>query len=210
MSVRRRAFAGVGAALCLLAAAVLVLVALDARAWQRRITRDDLSFRAQHAHTGLWRSPAVLPGDPARALLGLAEPLAYRRALQGYWLSTVSLDLVLGRDHAPERFATQAALQGLLASGRSPVERSTAANLLGVLTVTTPASDTATQQQTLDRAAGYFQQAIQDDPTNYAAKLNLELVLRLSKPDKSSLDKKAQRHFGLGKGKAPGSVGSGF
>lgn len=98
----------------------------------------------------------------------------------------------------------------MLGTGRSAQERSTVANLLGVLTVTTPASDAPTQQQTFRRAAGYFQRAIRENPANYAAKLNLELVLRLSKRDRSRFDARAQQIFGVGKGQSAGPGGSGF
>ena len=198
------------AAACFLAAALLFLFAFDVRGWPRALTHDDLRFRALHSHVGLWHSPAMLPGDPARALLGLDEPIAYRRALQLFWFSRVgsppdSLStLPLIRDRAQE------SLESLITAGRTPEERSTAANLLGVLTVTTPAADSETQTQTLVRAAGYFQRAIAEDPTNVAAKLNLELVLRLRRPGKSGFNKDARGGFGFGKGQGAQVVGSGF
>lgn len=195
---------------CFAVAVLLLLLALDARAWPRRLTHDDLRFRALHSHVGLWRSPATLPGDPVRRLLGLGEPLAFRHALQLFWYSRVGSDPESRQDLPAIRAAAQDALASLVTSGRTPQERSTAANLLGVLTVTTPASDSETQTQTLVRAAGYFQRAIAEDPQNASAKMNLELVLRLRKGGKSGFNKDARGGFGFGKGRGAQVVGSGF
>ena len=210
MRLRRLPRAPLVTVACLAAAALLVLFALDVRGWPRALTHDDLRFRALHSHVGLWHSQARLPGDPARALLGLGEPVAYRRALQLFWYSRIGSDPETRRDLPAIRAEAQNALAGLLGSGRTAHERSTAANLLGVLTVTTPAADTETQTQTLVRAAQYFQLAIADDPANAEAKLNLELVLRLKRPGKSGFNKDARGGFGFGKGKGAQVVGSGY
>ena len=135
-------------------------------------------------HTGLWRSPAILPGDPARALLGLGDALAYRRALQLFWLSNVGASTGGQADLGATRVAAEIELQKLMTTGATAEERSTAANLLGVLTVITP-EDSATQKAEIATAKRYFTQAVDDDPTNYAPKLNLELVLRIERPRKS-------------------------
>jgi hypothetical protein len=210
VSTVRRLRAPLTAVALFAVAAVLVLFALDARSWSRTVTRDDLRFRALHSHAGLWRPHTDLPGDPARLVLGAAEPVAYRRAVQLFWFSRVGLDPETNLDLPAIRAQAQQALVDLVARGRTPVERSTAANLLGVLTVTTPAADSETQTQTLVRAAGYFQKAIAANPLNVAAKLNLELVLRLRRPGKSGFNKDARGGFGFGKGRGAEVVGSGF
>ncbi|MEP6813312.1 MAG: hypothetical protein ABI990_10005, partial [Actinomycetota bacterium] len=63
-------------------ALVLALLAVDVRAWQTTVARDDLRFRALPAHKGLWRPPTILPGDPASRLIGTGDAMAYRHALQ--------------------------------------------------------------------------------------------------------------------------------
>ena len=206
----RRLLLGVGAAACLAAAVVLALLAFDARGWQRTLTRDDLRFRSLPGHVDLWRSPSLLPGDPAAALLGTGDPVSYRRALQTFWRSRVGTDPQTELQLPVVRARAQSRLQALAVAGRTAEERSTAANLLGVLTATTPASDRETQAQTLQRAAQYFQQAIAADPGSYAAKLNLELVLRLQHPGKSRFGRRARAGFGYGKGQGQIAVGSGF
>jgi hypothetical protein len=213
-AVLRRARTPLLALGCFAVAAFLLVLALDARAWGRRMTQDDLRFRALHSHVALWTSPSALPGDPAQRLLGLGEPLAFRRALQVFWYSRVGSDPLSRRDLPSIRIDAQARLQKLIVGGRDGAERSDAANLLGVLTVTTPSTEATTQVQTLRRAAGYFQQAILEDPSDYAAKLNLELVLRLLKPGDSRFGKKARGGYGLSKGLGKGhgvtAIGTGY
>lgn len=192
------------------AAAAVLLLALDARAWQKTLTRDDLRFRALHGHVGLWRSPSVLPGDPAKALLGLSDALDYRHAVQLFWFSRVGADPESRADLMTIRVDAAGSLQQVLDHGATATERSTAANLLGVMTVVTPTSDTTTQMQTLHRSAGYFRRAIAENPLNFSAKANLELVLRIEKLGKSRFGKDARGGFGFGRGRGASVGGSGF
>jgi hypothetical protein len=205
----RRALPLVAAAVLLGLAAALALFASDVRAWQGAFTQSDLRFRAERSHTELWRSPAVLPGDPARAVLGLEDALAYRRGLQLFWLSNVGASTGGQADLGATRAAAETELENLMTAGTSAAERSTAANLLGVLTVITP-EDSATQKAEIATAKHYFTRAIDEDPTNYAPKVNLELVLRVQRPPKSPLDQDAHGGFGFGGANGVGAVGGGF
>lgn len=209
-TVLRRGRPLLAAAVFLTLAAALLLLALDVRGWQRTLTRDDLRFRALHGHVGLWRSPATLPGDPARRLLGLGDALDYRQALQLFWYGRVGADPQTQGDLSSIRVDAQDRLQAVVDDGATGVERSIAANLLGVMTVTTPTSDSETQLQTLHRAAGYFRQAIAENPDNYPAKSNLELVLRIEHLGKSRFGKDARGGFGFGRGRGASVGGSGF
>ncbi|MCW2975971.1 MAG: hypothetical protein JWM06_1252, partial [Actinomycetia bacterium] len=87
-----------------------------------------------------------------------------------------------------------------------------AANLLGVLVVTSSGSsqDKGQVMQILQRAAGYFQQAIRIDAGNDDAKMNLELVLRVTKPGKGWVGKDARVGYGFGRGRASTPVGKGY
>lgn len=212
MTISRRLAAPVVAALCLAAAAVLLLLAFDARAWGSRMTRDDLRFQTQHSHAGLWRSPSLLPGDPAGRLLGLGDALDYRRAMQLFWRSRVGTESRQRLDVNATRVDAANLLQRELDRGRTRGERSSAANLLGVLTMTTPLADTEAQTrlQTLRRAAGFFRRAISESQANYAAKENLELVLRIEKQDRSRFGEDARAGFGFGKGRGTTVTGSGY
>jgi hypothetical protein len=208
----RRHLPGFLMLLCLGIVAVLVLLALDARSWDRTVSRDDLRFRALPAHIGLWRPPTTLPGDPASALLDTGNSIKYRRALQLFWYSRRGANPETRQDLPTLRAAAQRELQDLMQQGRDAEQRSLAANLLGVLTVTTPVArqDQGAIVQILKRSTGYFQRAIALDPGNADAKQNLELVLRLKKPGGSSLSKDARAGYGFGRGRGSTPIGGGY
>ncbi len=206
----RRSLPLLAAIILLGLATVLALLAVDVQAWQRTLARDDVRFRARPSHMELWRSPASLPGDPARAILGLDDGLSYRHVLQSFWANEVGVQHANGSDLTAARVATQAKLQTLSTGARTAAERSNAANLLGVMTITTTATDSATLAQTLTSATSFFQLAIAEDPTNWTAKANLELVLRIKRPGKSRFGADARGGFGYGGANGAGVIGGGF
>jgi hypothetical protein len=206
----RRTLPLVAAVVLLGLAVVLALLATNVRAWQGALARDDLRFRTHQSHLGLWRAPAVLPGDPAHALLGLGDALSYRKGLQLFWFSRVGVSTGGQPDLAAERVVAEERLQTILETGATPEERSNAANLLGVMTVTAPSADTATELEGLQRAKLYFTQAIREDSTNYAPKANLELVLRIGNPSKIKINQDARGGFGSGGANGVGAAGGGY
>ena len=193
-------------------ALVLALLAVDVRAWRTTVARDDLRFRALPAHKGLWHPSTILPGDPASKLIGTGDTMAYRHALQYFWFSRIGSNPEVRQDTPALRAAAQEKIQGLIGSAPSAKQRSDAANLLGVLVVTTPApgQDKDAITQILTRAAQYFQLAISIDAGNFDAKQNLELVLRLQRPGKGKLGHDARSGYGLGRGQGAGQQGSGY
>lgn len=202
--------AGLAALACVAAALVLVLLALDASAWGKTVTLDDLRFRALPQHRGLWDPATSLPGDPAGAILGTSDTMAYRRALQLFWYSRIGLNPEERQDLPTIRAEAQQHLLDLSAHGANAHERSFAANLLGVLVVTTPAASTGAIDSILNRATGYFTRAIRIDPANVDAKLNLELVLRLTRPGKGKFGHDARTGYGFGRGRGVMPLGSGY
>jgi hypothetical protein len=207
----RRHWAAVAAVCCAGLAVVLVLLALDVHAWQTTIKRDDVRFRAMHSHRSLWQPQTTLPGDPARQLLGLGDAVAYRRAVQLFWFSRVGSDPETRQDLPTTRAQAQESLQNVVDSAQTAGERSSAANLLGVIVVTSPlVSDPQAQAKTLKRAAEFFQQAISIDPANYDAKQNLQLLLLLSKPGKSRIGRDARGGYGYGRGHGVSQAGTGY
>jgi hypothetical protein len=206
----KRSLPLVAAAILLGVGACLVLLAIDVRGWQQSLGHNDAQFQAEPSRNGLWQSPAILPGDPARALLGLGDAVAYRQALQGFWRNEVGVVKSNGNDLSLARVEAQTELEQLATSARTATERSSAANMLGVMTVTTSSSDSATLQQLLTRSAQVFQQAVAADPTNWDAKVNLELVLRLARPGKSKFGADARGGFGSGGSEGKGVIGGGF
>ena len=191
---------------------VLVLLALDAKTWNTTVSRDDLRFRALPTHTHLWTPKTVLPGDPASLLIGTNTTVTYRRALQYFWYSRIGSNPEVREDTPTLRADAQDKLQHLIKSAPNAFQRSAAANLLGVLVVTTPSisNDPTAITQTLTRSAQYFQQAIIIDPANRDAKENLELVLRLKRPGKGKVGNDARSGYGFGKGQGIGNEGGGY
>ena len=199
------------AILCAAVAVALGLFAADVAAWRSTVARDDLRFRALPTHTGLWRPSTRLPGDPAGALLGTSNTVAWRRALQFFWYSRIGSDPEVRMDSPTLRANAQDRLLAELAGAPTAAQRSAAANLLGVLVVTTPAgNDKDVIAQILKRSANYFQQAIEIDPGNADAKQNLELVLRITKPGKGHLGHDARSGYGFGRGQGAGDLGNGY
>ncbi len=210
-TLRRHRFAFIAAILVAIAVA-LALLAVDVRAWQTTVKRDDLRFRALPAHKSLWRPSTILPGDPAAKLIGTGQPLAYRRALQYFWYSRIGSNPEVRQDTPALRASAQERIQSLISSAPSRKQRSDAANLLGVLVVTTPApgSDQDAITQILTNAAKYFQLAIGIDPNNFEAKQNLELVLRLQRPGRGKIGQDARSGYGFGRGRGAGPQGGGY
>ena len=208
----RRHRAGLVALAFVAVATVLLLLAVDARAWHTTVARDDLRFRALPAHGELWKPSTLLPGDPAGALIGTGDTIAYRRGLQLFWFSRIGADPETRQDLPTLRAQAQEALQQVMLTGARARERSSAANLLGVLVVTTPApaTDRSGLAKLLRRAAGYFQQAIALDPANGDAKQNLELVLRVSQPGRGRIGHDARAGYGFGRGRGATVIGSGY
>ena len=212
MSIVRRHWLGVTALLLAAIATLLVLFAFDARAWQSSVRRDDMRFRALLDHGNLWKPATMLPGDPAGAVLGTSDTIAWRHALQSFWYTHIGANPQSQEDLPKLRARAQAELLDLMSTAKTPAERSGAANLLGVLVITTPVSagSQTAQIQVLKQSIQYFQQAVELDPSNAAAKQNLELVLRVTRPGKGPIGKDAHAGFGFGRGHGSTLVGNGY
>jgi hypothetical protein len=212
VTVVRRHWLGFGALVLAVLAALLVLFAFDARAWQSSVRQDDMRFRALPDHDGLWKPTTILPGDPAGAVLNTSDTVEWRRALQSFWYTHVGSNPRSTEDLPVLRARTQQKLVTLMSSGKTAAERSSAANLLGVLTITTPVSTASSDAITLilKQSISFFQQAIALDPTDTAAKQNLELVLRVTRPGKGPIGRDAHAGFGFGRGHGATVIGSGY
>jgi hypothetical protein len=208
----RKHRAGLLALLCAGIAVLVALLAADVSAWRSTVTRDDVRFRALPAHTHLWHPSTTLPGDPASLLIGTGSTVSYRIALQQFWYSRIGSDPEVRQDTPTLRAKAQNKLLDQISSAPTAYERSAAANLLGVLVVTTPSigSDASSTTQLLTRAAQYFQQAVSIDAGNANAKQNLELVLRLQRPGGGRFGHDARSGYGFGKGRGVSTTGGGF
>lgn len=212
MSALRRYRLGILTVVLAALAALLVLFAFDAHAWQTSVKRDDIRFRALLDHGDLWKPKTILPGDPAGAVLATSDTIAWRHALQAFWYTHIGANPEASIDLPKLRAQAQVSLLELTESGRTAEERSDAANLLGVLVITTPisAGSQTAVIQTLKQSIGYFQQAVELNPGNTAAKQNLELVLRVTRPGNGKFGQDAHAGFGFGRGHGTSVVGNGY
>jgi hypothetical protein len=199
------------ALLCLGLTALVALLAADVSAWHSTVARDDLRFRALPAHRNLWRPGTTLPGDPASLLIGTGSTISYRRALQYFWFSRIGSNPEVRQDTPTLRATAQNKLLNVISSAPTSQQRSAAANLLGVLVVTTPSiGDSGGTTQILTRAVQYFQDAIALNAGNTNAKENLELVLRLRRPGQGRFGHDARSGYGFGRGRGATTAGGGY
>ena len=203
---------GIAALVCVVLGVLLLLLALDVRTWQTTVRRDDMRFRVILDHRSLWRPQPVLPGDPAGKLLGTNDTVSMRRAEQLFWFSRIGRNSESQQDLPTLRAEAQDKLAAETKTAQTAAERSQAANLLGVLIVTSPvtSNDPKTLASILRRAIGYFQIASAADPANVDAEQNLELALRLKKPGGGRFGKDARSGYGFGRGHGTGLIGSGY
>ena len=78
------------------------------------------AFTAFHSVAGLWRSPAIPPGDLPDHLLGLGDPLAYRHALQLFLVSQVGVGRRSAGSISVTRVTTENDLQGIAEPREDP------------------------------------------------------------------------------------------
>jgi hypothetical protein len=152
-----------------------LLLADDVRSWDEALREGDARL-AQAPAASRWQGDAVLPGDPARRLLGLGDDLALRRALRAFLVAERTpraFDGGLRRTRA--RSAAEAELAEVAAGGQRR-HGSLAQNLFGVLVFRTGrVADGSTGEE---RSVAAFETAVRLDSGNADAKHNLELLLQ--------------------------------
>jgi hypothetical protein len=169
----------IGAVLAALVAAALLVLAVDVLSVWRDVRHDD--FRFQNASTrqaGLWQDLGLVPGSLGVSALGLGDDLDYRR--------TVVLFASVQPGRTPVADARVESLRGqaqLELTRRSQADsdrrrRSRLLNFLGVLPLERAPTDAGERAGLLQTAIGILRTAVEVDPTNAEAKLNLELLLR--------------------------------
>jgi len=204
----------VAALVLLVLAAALAVFAHDVRAWQTTVKHDDLRFQADPSAARLWKPSTLLPGDPASLALSTQKTTEWRHALQNFYYTRLGFDPQTNADSSTLAANTEKRLQKMTLTAATPAERSDAANLLGVLVITTATAaaignNEGVVAQTLRQTEGYFQQAIADDPTNDDAKQNLELILRSTGPSNRVI-REGGTGFGYGGGHGSSPPGYGY
>jgi len=162
----------------LAAAAILALLAADVLGWRGAVRGGDRTF-ARTPADATWQAGTLLPGDPARALLGLDLPLRFRAAQQGFAAVQAAGQ---GYDNGLSEARTRGEVEAELAQlARSHDRRiaSAAENLLGILAFADASRTGPNEPAPVDQSVADFQAAIRLDPENADAKLNLEELLRV-------------------------------
>jgi hypothetical protein len=174
--VRTAALRASAAAVCVAAAVVLVLLALDARAWSTRLPADDLRYRRDASASALWKIRELSPFGVDRSVLGIRDDIAYRRALREFRIGR-PLEPVFSTATTTHRVQAQIALTDVMTAGGDAARASQAANLLGVLGFAMATQDVSQRATFLNNAITAFRQAIALDPANDDALFNLEYAL---------------------------------
>jgi hypothetical protein len=141
-------------------AALLVAVAIDAGRWEHARSR-----------------PPTLVGHVAERLVGTTDDISLRRAIAAF---VTAEHTPFGLDNGANQARTRALAQGQLADVATVARTSQAAqadDLLGVLAWGGRRSPVGTVDPA-DRAVQAFTEAARLDPSNAAARFNLEVALR--------------------------------
>jgi len=209
----RRAGLVVGAVVCLVLAALLVLLAADVSRWRDALRADDVRYQAAPGAGDLWNPEAVLPLAAARNTLGVGDDLAFRRAVRALRLGRLEETRSYDTKVLLQRAEAQSRLEAITAGGDDPARRSSAMTLLGVLLLATPVTNSAEQAAALQAAVTNLQKAIALNPDNSDAKFNLEFALRQRSAGLSARGGATPNPSGspnTAKGAATGSSGSGY
>lgn len=198
-----------GAVLCLAAAVLLLLFAIDARDWGKRIASDDLRFPANPSARSLWHPVEVAPFGLARNVLGINDDVSYREAFRLFLLGR-PLENLTARQFESLRAQAQVALSDVASSGDDSARRSEAANMLGVLDLSLAVRDSTLATTFLADAIGNFRDAMALDDSNADARFNLEYALYELKSGEDQLPKGTERPGQPGGNAALAQPGRGY
>lgn len=207
---RRRQWTRAAATLCVPAAILLALLAVEVLRVPSELAADDVRFQAgPRVPRALWDDLGFLPGSPSSVLLGAGDDVAYRRTVALFarvqpgkvQITTPELEALRGRAQLEVTLRAR--------EEADPRTRAQQLNLLGVLALSRFSTEASEQQQILSRGIGAFQSATELDWENIDAKRNLEIVLR--RPDAVTLPPNDPSQGGAqGRTSGQGRSGSGY
>jgi len=185
-------------ALLLSAAIGAAVLAGDVHRWGRAMSEGD-GLYSTSPRDASWHASTRLPSDAAKQLLAISDDLAARDALKRFRATAyrrARLDNAV--DVASDRVQTVTALAAVAENGDA-ARSSQARMLLGILAFGDFARGGGSDVAQADAAVAYFDAAVRGDPSNDAARFDLELALR-------ALAARGVR-VGPGSGNATGSSG---
>jgi hypothetical protein len=199
------------ALVALLLAAVALLLAVDVGRWRTQIAAGDRTMAAHPGADIRWIPLTLLPVDPARPLIGPDDDISLREAIRDFVIARhTGRGFDNGAEQTLRREIAESALEGVVVTG-SPLQVARADVLLGVLAFNA-SSAAAGGTVPGERSVDAFTEAARLDPSDTAAKFDLEVVLRALTPSGtrpgSNPSAGSEGHGGHGAG--AGLPGSGF
>jgi hypothetical protein len=163
------------------AAIVLGVLSVDVLRVPGELEGDDVRFQAAPlGQQGLWEGLGVLPGGVSERLLDVEDDLAYRRTIALFVRVPPGVET-----YGPEQENLRGKMQSELTRGSAEdanaKRRSVLLNLLAASSLGRYSSDPVEEESILRRAIQTLRSAVEVDPENADAKLNLELALRDAK-----------------------------
>lgn len=178
----RRRLVRVAAVLAVPLALVLVVLAVDVLRLPGQLESGDVRFEAApRLRSEPWSGVDFVRGWPAMRLLDANDDLDYRQALARFLRVEPGRVEIYGPKLENLRGAVQLELTRLSAEDDNPARRSRFLNLLGAMSLDRYTYDQAEREAILRKAIFTFRSAVQTDPENEDAKVNLELALRDAK-----------------------------
>jgi hypothetical protein len=181
--IGRRELRLAGAAVAFILAAALALLAVDVWRTADALEEGDVRFDAAASENEVWTAPRRIPFDLAPRLLGVDDDLEFREAVRLFLLSRPGGSFTSRPQQLRSRGEAETALSRIEQRASDPERASEAANLLGVLAWADAILDQTRAPTAPARALAEFQNAVVLDPSNAAARTNLELVLHLLRAD---------------------------
>ena len=164
---------------------VLVVLAIDVLRTPGWISEDDSRFASAPIRgSGLWNEPGLLATQARLKTLGVEDDFAYRRTVALFSrLQPGEEDQGLNAEKEARWAKLQFDLTNESRDNPEPSRRSELQNLLGVTLLARYLYASPDQRNMLlSNAVGAFRTAVELDPGNDDAKLNLELSMRAYSP----------------------------
>ena len=203
-----RLAAVLGALLALTLAAGLILLAADARSWRDTIRDDDVLFQMAPARAD-WSADERAPYELTARVLDVGDDVQLRRALRLFQLARRrAATFEEGQELEVLKVRAQIALAQLERDGTSARDKAVAANLLGLLDFEQARNDPLNVDRLLRRSAAAFRRSIALDASAEDAKVNLEILLRLTEVG-AERSREQVGIFGGGQGLGSGATRAG-
>jgi hypothetical protein len=162
-------------------ALALAVLAADVLRVPGKLESGDVRFEAAPMRQrGPWRDIDLVRGWPAARLLDVEDDLAYRRTMKRFLRVAPGVE-IFGPKLENLKGQVQVDLTQGSAEDSNQQRRAQFLNLHAAMSLERYSADPVQNQEILRRAVHMFRSAVEADPGNADAKLNLELALRNAK-----------------------------